>query len=623
MTNGAKTSGTKIIEPIPSTSPLYLHPSESLTLSLSQIKFDGENYDLWADVVRHGLDAKNKMAFVEGTIKQPKAESNGEESLESVAWRQCSAMVKSWLRNVIDVKLHPNIAFTGTVPEIWKELNDRFATGNAPRVHQLKSELSDCKQGKDQSVVEYYTQLKALWDELATYSRIPQCTCGAAAAILKEREDEKVHQFLMGLDSSLYGNVRSNLLMEDDITSLSRAYSLILREERHRAITKSKVMEISEAAMAARTPSNGNRVNGHVANRDKTEEEPTPPHCNYCNKDWHIEENCFEKHGYPTHGRGRGRRGGRGRGGRGRGSDYQVANSTSHAEQGESSKQTVQNLTSDELVALRSLLSTKGDNSKKLKGTINTHVVEWLLDSGASHHMTGKRELLKNIWDPSTRTQIGRGEHKDGVYVMKIGREEAASKVTPSRHPTTKWRVERKHRHILEKARTLLFHANLPKYFWGECVMTAAFLINRTPTKLLNNRTLYEVLYGEKPVLDNVRVFGCLAYAHNKDKPKDKFNERGKRCIFVGYPYSKKGWKLYDLKKRIVFESRDVSFYEHVFSFYDNSAVQDDHNVTQAPDSNDMGIIDTHLDDPSTIVNPTIIHVEDNNESETHGEYGG
>ncbi|XP_074290214.1 uncharacterized protein LOC141616946 [Silene latifolia] len=121
------------------------------------------------------------MAFVEGTIKQPpKAETNGEESLESVAWRQCNAMVKAWLRNVIDVKLHPSIAFLGTVPEIWKELKDRFATGNAPRVHQLKSELSDCKQTKDQSVVEYYTQLKALWDELATYSRIPQCTCGVA-----------------------------------------------------------------------------------------------------------------------------------------------------------------------------------------------------------------------------------------------------------------------------------------------------------------------------------------------------------------------------------------------------------------------------------------------------------
>ncbi|XP_074297777.1 uncharacterized protein LOC141628548 [Silene latifolia] len=392
MINGSG-GGTKTIESIPPTSPLYLHPSESPTLSLSQIKFDGENYDLWDDAVPNGLDAKNKMAFVEGTIKQPKAESNGEYSLECVAWRQCNAVVKAWLRNVIDVKLHPSIAFTGTVPEIWKELKDRFATKNA----------------------------------------LHRCTCGAVVAILKERNEEKVHQFLMGLDSSLYGNVHSNLLIEDDITSLSHAYSLILREERHRAVTKPKVMEISEAAMAARTRSSGNHANGHVICRDKNEEEPSPPHYNFFNKDWHTEENCYEKHGFPTRGRGRGRRRGIGHGGRSRGNDYHVANSASHAEQGESSKQAVQNLTNDELVALRSLLSTKGDNSHKLKGTNNTYVVEWLLDSGASHHMTGKGELLDNIWNPSTRTQIGRGEHKDGVYVMKIGREEVVSKVKVKR----------------------------------------------------------------------------------------------------------------------------------------------------------------------------------------------
>ncbi|CAN1284730.1 Retrovirus-related Pol polyprotein from transposon RE1 [Linum perenne] len=47
--------------------------------------------------------------------------------------------------------------------------------------------------------------------------------------------------------------------------------------------------------------------------------------------------------------------------------------------------------------------------------------------------------------------------------------------------------VERKHRHLLDMARALRFQANLPIQFWGECVLTAAYLINRLPLKAIEN----------------------------------------------------------------------------------------------------------------------------------------
>ena len=127
--------------------------------------------------------------------------------------------------------------------------------------------------------------------------------------------------------------------------------------------------------------------------------------------------------------------------------------------------------------------------------------------------------------------------------------------------------VERKHQHLLNVARALFFHSKVPISFWGDCVTTAAFLINKTPSPLLQHNSPYNILFKKEPDYHALRSFSCLAFASTLPSSRNKFSPRAIPVIFVGYPQGYKGYKLYSLDTKKFFVSRDVVFHESIFPF--------------------------------------------------------
>ncbi|GJV20760.1 zinc finger, CCHC-type containing protein [Tanacetum coccineum] len=173
-----------------------------------------------------------------------------------------------------------------------------------------------------------------------------------------------------------------------------------------------------------------------------------------------------------------------------------------------------------------------------------------------------RQDLIKVL-----RTDRG-GEYYDPVYFQSTGIiHQTTAPYTPQQNGV----AERKNRTLKEMVNSMLSYSGLSEGFWGEAMLTACYILNRTPNKN-SKQTPYEIWTKKVPNLTYLRVWGCRAVVRLTEPKMKNLGEKGIDCIFIGYAEHSKCYRFYVIEPNdyvsvnSIIESRDAIFDEERFT---------------------------------------------------------
>ena len=270
------------------------------------------------------LSAKNKLSFINGHIPKP---SNDDSCYQP--WIRCNDMITTWILFNLDTQIAKSVIYFDTAAAIWNDLEERFGQTFATQIYSLEQQLHDISQGNF-SVMEFFTKIKVVWDELSAVNPLPyctcqKCTCNLAKRILTQQQDQRLMQFMMKLNDH-FSAVRGNILMMSPLPNISQAYRLFTQEEIHKELSHSNTesmafqanrSKISDSRNSAnrwnsRQKNGGNKWNSssnsfysgggnNPKNRfnNQNKRPASSYYCTRCKIPGHSYERCFEVHGFP------------------------------------------------------------------------------------------------------------------------------------------------------------------------------------------------------------------------------------------------------------------------------------------------------------------------------------
>ena len=109
--------------------------------------------------------------------------------------------------------------------------------------------------------------------------------------------------------------------------------------------------------------------------------------------------------------------------------------------------------------------------------------------------------------------------------------------------------------------RCLLKDGDFPPSMWGELMLTAAYLLNRSPHSALGGATPYSKLHNKSPDLSGLRVIGARAFVHH-ERYRKKLDDRAFEGKLCGFGLDSQTYRILNPSNGAVVESRNVTFIE-------------------------------------------------------------
>ncbi|GKB16126.1 cysteine-rich receptor-like protein kinase 8 [Tanacetum coccineum] len=459
--------------------------------------------------------------------------------------------------NIIFEQIGNNLSFINSVSALWNKLDEHYSKLDGHKIYQVTNDIINHKQNNT-AIELYYHKLKGLWDELdaleAPYACLCRCDCVNGRTNGEREQRKRLIQLLMGLDES-YTNVRGQILLMQPLSLVSKAYSMLRQEEKQKD-TKFPLMN---------TPTALNTIGNH-RNFSSTSRQFTPNN--------HIRQlgKAHSKRGFTV----------------------QIA-----AKKVILVKNAIRLL--DTLLAIRPSPSQQGHDGTltigKLlgglyaltptpKSSVSSFVSSTSAISTSSstsylwHARLGHPSFQFQTPIQTVRSDNGTeflNESLSTFFQTKGIINQTSCPYTPQQNA----RVERKHRQLLEMVRSLFFQAKFPLHLWGYCILTSTYLINRLPSKVLNNKSPYECLYIKAPDLTHLRIIGCQALVYTPTT--DKFAPKAIPTVHIGYPPHQKGYLLYNPITEKTITSRNVTFNETIFPFHTDPSPTPNTDPTTSP----------------------------------------
>ena len=207
-----------------------LNESMSFPMQLTGHKLNGKNYLEWAQSIKLVVDGKGRLGYITGETKEPEKTDPTWKT-----WKSENSLVMSWLINSMEVSIGRTYLFLPTAKNVWDAVRETYSDlKNSSQIFELKTRLRQTRQG-DRAVSEYYNEMKALWQELDLCYEDDWACITDSVRYLKRIEDDRVYEFLAGLNKSL-DEVRCRILGRIPLPSIREVFSEVRREEGRRKV---------------------------------------------------------------------------------------------------------------------------------------------------------------------------------------------------------------------------------------------------------------------------------------------------------------------------------------------------------------------------------------------------